>query len=230
MSHIQAQNITKTYRGKAGAADVEVLRGVTVSFAKGSMSAIVGSSGSGKSTLLHILGGLDRPTTGNILFNDHDIASYNPEEISLFRNTQIGFVFQFHHLLPEFTALENVMMPGLARDFELKEVKARAVKLLTDFGLVDRLDHRPGMLSGGEQQRVSMARALVNNPSLLLADEPTGNLDEENTRHLMNLITSLNKSIGLTIIMVTHDHNLAGVCDHQINIKNGIVAQNNELA
>ncbi|MCC5925400.1 MAG: ABC transporter ATP-binding protein [Bacteroidetes bacterium] len=224
MELIKAINITKTYSGKAGANDVKVLRGVAIEFSKGSMSAIIGSSGSGKSTLLHILGGLDKPTTGQIYFKDQDISSYSSEEISLFRNQEIGFVFQFHHLLPEFTALENVMMPGLARNFELNSVKKRATELLSEFGLSDRLSHRPGMLSGGEQQRVSMARALINSPSVLLADEPTGNLDEANTMHLMDLITGLNKSTGLTVIMVTHDSNLARVCDIQISLKNGVVA------
>lgn len=227
---IQARSVSKTYAGKAGAKEVQVLRGIDIDIPAGAMCAIVGSSGSGKSTLLHILGGLDRPTDGQILFKGSDIARYSSDEISQFRNKEIGFVFQFHHLLPEFTALENVMMPGLARTFKLNEVTDRATALLTEFGLKDRLNHRPGMLSGGEQQRVSMARALINNPSLLLADEPTGNLDEQNTSHLMGLISELNTSRNLTIIMVTHDLNLAQRCAYQIHLKDGIVNENNAVA
>lgn len=227
MTLLETHSIIKTYRGKSDVADVEVLRGIDLKFQTGSMTAIVGSSGSGKSTLLHILGGLDQPTSGDVIFKGQSLASFSAEEISKFRNTEIGFVFQFHHLLPEFTALENVMMPALARKFDLHEVQGRAENLLREFGLGDRFNHRPGMLSGGEQQRVSMARALINNPSVLLADEPTGNLDETNTGQLMELITELNKNKSLTIILVTHDQQLARDCTYQVSLKDGLVFETN---
>lgn len=220
---LKAQNVTKTYAGKEDANDVEVLKGVNIELESGSTHAIVGTSGSGKSTLLHILGGLDKPTSGEVIFRDHDIASYSDEQVTQFRNREIGFVFQFHHLLPEFTAIENVMMPALVQDISTKEVKKRAEQLLAEFGLKDRLHHRPSMLSGGEQQRVSVARALMNNPSLLLADEPSGNLDENNTSILIDLLLSLNKERELTIILVTHDPILAQKCTKIHTIKNGTI-------
>ncbi|MCH8496152.1 MAG: ABC transporter ATP-binding protein [Balneolales bacterium] len=220
---IQANGLTKTYTGKAEAATVDVLKGVNVSFEAGTTNAIIGSSGSGKSTLLHILGGLDKPTQGQVLFKGTNIAEYTDTEITRFRNREIGFVFQFHHLLPEFTALENVMMPALAQNRAIQEIKPRAKEILAKFGLEDRFEHRPGMLSGGEQQRVAMARALINKPSLLLADEPTGNLDEQNTAQLMDLILGLNTDSELTIIMVTHDKALAQRCDATYEIKNGVI-------
>ncbi|KPQ00503.1 MAG: ABC-type lipoprotein export system ATPase component LolD [Bacteroidetes bacterium HLUCCA01] len=219
---LEARNISKTFPSQSGEGTIEVLRGVSAIFTEGCIHAIVGSSGSGKSTLLHILGGLETPTTGEVLFNGKNIAGFTPDELSAFRNAEIGFVFQFHHLLPEFTALENVIIPGIARKKYSRELGDRAEKLLVDFGLGSRLSHKPGKLSGGEQQRVAMARALINSPSLLLADEPTGNLDEVNTRQLMELITAINEEHNLTIVMVTHDGNLAAQCEHQISLKDGL--------
>jgi lipoprotein-releasing system ATP-binding protein len=200
---LRTESLTKVYPARAGATESEVLKGVNLHIQEGSVTAIVGASGSGKSTLMHILGGLDRPTSGNVFFRDHNIANYSDEARSRFRNTQIGFVFQFHHLLPEFTALENV--------------------ILEQFGLGHRIDHRPSMMSGGEQQRVAMARALINDPVLLLADEPTGNLDENTTQELISQIIDLRSSRNLTLIMVTHDMEIARQCDRILTLRNGVI-------
>lgn len=223
MSLLRIESVTKIYPAKAGAAEAEVLKGVDLSIEAGSVTAIVGASGSGKSTLMHILGGLDRPSTGDVYFNDDNISRYSDEARSKFRNTQIGFVFQFHHLLPEFTALENVMMPALIRNASDGQIRKQATELLQQFGLGHRLDHRPSMLSGGEQQRVAIARALINNPSVLLADEPTGNLDENTTQELISQIIELRSSRNLTIIMVTHDMDLARKCDRILTLRNGVI-------
>jgi len=220
---LRIESITKVYPAKAGAAEAEVLKGVDLSIQEGSVTAIVGASGSGKSTLMHILGGLDRPSTGDVFFRGENIAKYSDEARSKFRNTQIGFVFQFHHLLPEFTALENVMMPALIRNASDAQIRQQATALLEQFGLGHRLDHRPTMLSGGEQQRVAIARALINEPSLLLADEPTGNLDEKTTQELISQIIDLRSSRNLTLIMVTHDMELAKKCDSILTLRNGVI-------
>jgi lipoprotein-releasing system ATP-binding protein len=220
---LRIESVTKVYPAKAGAAEAEVLKGVDLSIQEGSVTAIVGASGSGKSTLMHILGGLDRPTKGDVYFRGDNIAKYTDEARSKFRNTQIGFVFQFHHLLPEFTALENVMMPALIRNASHAQIGKQATELLEQFGLGHRLDHRPSMLSGGEQQRVAIARALINEPSLLLADEPTGNLDENTTQELISQIIGLRSSRNLTIIMVTHDMDLARKCDRILTLRNGVI-------
>ncbi|HAC16376.1 MAG TPA: lipoprotein-releasing system ATP-binding protein LolD [Bacteroidetes bacterium] len=224
MTILSTRNITKNYPAKAGTAAVEVLKGVDLEIRSGSITAIVGASGSGKSTLMHVLGGLDKPSTGEVYFNDQNIAGFTDEQLSKFRNREIGFVFQFHHLLPEFSALENVMMPALIRNLTAKEVTSKATQLLSQFGLSDRLDHRPSMLSGGEQQRVAMARALMNDPSVLLADEPTGNLDEKNTNDLIDQIIELRSSRNLTIVLVTHDKDIAQRCDHTFTLRNGVIA------
>jgi lipoprotein-releasing system ATP-binding protein len=223
MTIIEAVDLHKVYEGKSNSKPVNVLQGVNLSIQEGSVNAIVGSSGSGKSTLLHLLGGLDKPSKGKIMFRGNDISSYDDSALTKFRNSKIGFVFQFHHLLPEFTALENVLMPALATGKFDSVTKARAVKLLDEFGLSDRLEHRPSMLSGGEQQRVAMARALMNQPEVLLADEPTGNLDEANTSVLMEQILNLNQAHRLTLIIVTHDNALAAKCEHVFSIKHGII-------
>ena len=186
-----------------------MLGGVDLEISAGAMLAIVGASGVGKSTFLHILGGLERPTSGTVRFGDTDVYSLPPDRIARFRNEQVGFVFQFHHLLPEFTALENVMMPGLVRKMGRDDAAHRAAALLRDVGLGSRLHHRPGELSGGEQQRVAVARALVLNPGVVLADEPTGNLDAHTGEAVHDLLKALNGEKGITFIIVTHNDKLA---------------------
>lgn len=223
MSILRTENLIKDYEGKSGSAMVQVLKGIDIAIPEGKITAITGASGSGKSTLLHLLGGLDEPTAGKIFYRDHDIARYTEKQRNSFRNTQIGFVFQFHHLLPEFTALENVMLPGLIADTEVSEITARATDLLQRFGLQERLHHRPSMLSGGEQQRVAMARALINQPALLLADEPTGNLDESNTTQLIDLIIHLNQVENLSVVLITHDQAIAQRCDAVLHMKDGLI-------
>jgi lipoprotein-releasing system ATP-binding protein len=220
---LQTQNVTKLYAAKAGIPPVEVLKGIDLSLSEGSITAIVGASGSGKSTLMHILGGLDKPSSGKVFFKNEDISSYSESRLSHFRNQEIGFVFQFHHLMPEFTSLENVMMPALIRPHQTNEVRDKASQLLSKFGLSERLHHRPSMLSGGEQQRVAMARALINDPSVLLADEPTGNLDEANTMDLLELILGLRSENNLSIVMVTHDIDIAKRCDITYTLRNGVL-------
>lgn len=223
MNILATHNITKNYPAKAGTAAVDVLKGVDLEIKKGSITAIIGASGSGKSTLMHLLGGLDKPSSGEVYFENQNIAGFTEEQLSKFRNREIGFVFQFHHLLPEFSALENVMMPALIKNLSEKEITQKATDLLSQFGLQDRLDHRPSMLSGGEQQRVAMARALMNEPTVLLADEPTGNLDEKNTIELLNQIIELRKSRDLTIVLVTHDKDIAQQCDTTLTLRNGVI-------
>lgn len=225
MNILSTSQVTKSYPSKAGADAVEVLKGIDIEIRQGSVTAIVGASGSGKSTLMHILGGLDKPSNGEVRFRDSLISSFNDDELSRFRNREIGFVFQFHHLLPEFTALENVMMPALIRNIPVASVIDKARQLLNGFGLGNRLDHRPAMLSGGEQQRVSIARALINDPAILLADEPTGNLDEQNTSEIIEQIIALRDARDLTVVMVTHDMDIARKCDSILTLKNGIVVQ-----
>jgi lipoprotein-releasing system ATP-binding protein len=220
---LRIESVTKVYPAKAGAAKAEVLKGVDLSIEEGTVTAIVAASGSGKSTLMHILGGLDRPTSGSVYFKGENIATYSEDAMSTYRNTHIGFVFQFHHLLPEFTALENVMMPALIRNESESSVRQKAISQLEQFGLGHRLDHRPSMLSGGEQQRVAIARALINEPSLLLADEPTGNLDEKTTQELITQLINLRNSSNLTLIMVTHDMDIARQCDRMLTLRNGVI-------
>jgi lipoprotein-releasing system ATP-binding protein len=188
---------------------LHVLNGIDLEIEAGRMIAIVGASGVGKSTFLHIVGGLERPTSGTVRFGDTDIYSLRPDDIARFRNEQVGFVFQFHHLLPEFTALENVMMPCLIRNTGRDEAFHRASSILGEVGLGARLRHRPGELSGGEQQRVAVARALVLGPSVVLADEPTGNLDAHTGESVHDLLKTLNREKGTTFIIVTHNDKLA---------------------
>jgi lipoprotein-releasing system ATP-binding protein len=216
---IQVQQLFKSYEN--GVKRVEVLKGVDIVFFQGERAAIVGASGVGKTTLLHILGALDRPTTGKVLYEGRDIFSLNEKELALFRNREIGFVFQFHHLLPEFNALENTMMPCLIQGIPKKEATFRAETILNSVGLRDRLSHKPGELSGGEQQRVAVARALVLEPKVLLADEPTGNLDTKTGESVFNLLQELNKIKGVTLIVVTHNLNLAGQLPRQIQLVDG---------
>jgi len=216
---IQVQQIFKSYGN--GAKRVEVLKGVDLTFSQGERAAIVGASGVGKTTLLHILGALDRPTSGKVLYEGREVFTLNEKELALFRNREIGFVFQFHHLLPEFNALENTMMPCLIQGVPKKEAGLQAEAILTSVGLKDRLSHKPGELSGGEQQRVAVARALVLEPRVLLADEPTGNLDAKTGESVFNLLQELNQIKGVTVIVVTHNLNLAGQLPRQIHLVDG---------
>lgn len=209
MPILEARNITKIFDDDEGHKPLTVLDEASIAIEKGSVVAVVGASGSGKSTLLHILGGLDRPDKGSVSWNGSSIYAMTREELASFRNKKLGFVFQFHHLLPEFTALENVMMPGLIGGHRQTETKQKAETLLRDFGILDRGEHRPSQLSGGEQQRVAMARALLNEPDLILADEPTGNLDERNTEILLELLFSLRMERELSILLITHEKSIA---------------------
>lgn len=216
---IQVQQLFKSYGN--GTKRVEVLKGVDLHFYQGEKAAIVGASGVGKTTLLHVLGTLDRPTGGKIFYEGKDIYALNEKELALFRNREIGFVFQFHHLLPEFSALENTMMPCLIQGLPKKESAARAEAILTSVGLKERLSHKPGELSGGEQQRVAVARALVLEPKVLLADEPTGNLDTKTGESVFDLLQELNQMKGITLIVVTHNLTLAGKLSRQIQLIDG---------
>jgi lipoprotein-releasing system ATP-binding protein len=219
MSFISATGIVKSYTdaGKL----LTVLRDLDVEVARGEMVAIVGASGAGKSTLLHVLGGLDRAEQGRVMVDGADLSSLPDAEIVAFRNRHVGFVFQFHHLLPEFSALENVAMPLRIARVARTEAAARATELLQRVGLGERLTHRPGMLSGGEQQRVAVARALVMQPSVLLADEPTGDLDERTAESLHELLRETHRSYGLTSIIATHNPRLAAACDRTLRLEGG---------
>jgi lipoprotein-releasing system ATP-binding protein len=210
-SIIQAKDLTKIYKGPG--AEVVVFEGLNLQVQKGALLAVVGPSGAGKSTLLHLLGGLDSPTAGSVLFNNQNIFDWGPQELARFRNRHVGFVFQFHHLLPEFTALENTMMPRLIRGGERSEIEAAAHRILERVQLAHRLDHKVGELSGGEQQRVAIARALVGGPDLLLADEPTGNLDHRTGESIFSMIRELHRESGLTSVVVTHNERIAVQCD-----------------
>ncbi len=201
-----------------------MLRGVSLKVQRGEIVSLVGSSGAGKSTLLHILGTLDRPDSGEVFLNDVNVQQLNRKALAKFRNEHIGFVFQFHHLLPEFTALENVCIPGWLGQRSKKMVQKKAEELLELMGLKDRMNHKPSSLSGGEQQRVSVARALVNQPDIIFADEPTGNLDSVNARELHQLFFELRKSLNQTFLIVTHNEELAAQCDRIIHMKDGLIA------
>ncbi|WP_343305706.1 ABC transporter ATP-binding protein [Chitinophaga niabensis] len=212
---LTARNVTKNY------SNLQVLQGVDISVSKGEIVTIVGSSGAGKSTLLHILGTLDSPTNGEIFINNVQTSDLKGTRLADFRNRHIGFIFQFHHLLPEFTALENVCIPGYIAGTRKSAVKERAAFLLDTLGLKDRLEHRPKELSGGEQQRVAVARALINNPDVIMADEPTGNLDSHNARELHQLFLQLRDQFEQTFIIVTHNEELATMSDRQLVMKDG---------
>jgi lipoprotein-releasing system ATP-binding protein len=204
-----------------GAKRVDVLKGINLTFAQAERVAIVGASGVGKTTLLHILGTLDRPTAGKVLYEGQDVFTLNEKGLALFRNREIGFVFQFHHLLPEFNALENTMMPCLIQGIGKKDAALRAENILSLVGLKERLSHRPGELSGGEQQRVAVAKALVLEPKILLADEPTGNLDTKTGESVFSLLQDLNQIRRVTLIIVTHNLNLANQLPRQIHMVDG---------
>jgi lipoprotein-releasing system ATP-binding protein len=201
--------------------EVPILKSIDLVIEEGEMLSIVGPSGAGKSTLLHMLGTLDLPSQGNIYFQGDNITTYSSARLAEFRNHRIGFVFQFHHLLPEFTALENVMMPGRIRGEKVSELEGRARQLLEEVGLRERLTHRPGELSGGEQQRVALARALIMNPKLVLADEPTGNLDTNTGTAMHELLFRLNKSHGTTFLVVTHSQDLADKMPRVVHMRDG---------
>jgi lipoprotein-releasing system ATP-binding protein len=216
---IQVQQLFKSY-GNGGKC-VEVLKGVDLTFSRGEKAAIVGASGVGKTTLLHILGTLDRPTAGKVFYEGKDVFTLNEGDLAFFRNREIGFVFQFHHLLPEFNALENTMMPCLIQGIPKKEAASKAETILTLVGLKERLSHKPGELSGGEQQRVAVARALVLEPKVLLADEPTGNLDTKIGESVFDLLHEINQIKGVTLIVVTHNLKLAEKLSRQIQLLDG---------
>ncbi len=216
---IQVKNLQKTFL-KDGHR-IEVLRGLDFDVAAGGSLAIVGASGAGKSTLIHIIGTLDHPTAGSVLFDGVDVFTWPEKQLAAFRNRKIGFVFQFHNLLPEFTALENVMMPALIQRMAKAEAKRRAEEILGEVGLADRITHKPGELSGGEQQRVALARALILAPEILLADEPTGNLDTETGKKIEDMLLALNRSRRITLIVVTHNPLLADRMSQHIGLRDG---------
>lgn len=200
---------------------LQVLKGVNLQVEKGEIVAILGRSGAGKTTLLQIMGTLDTPDSGKVLIDGQDVFALNEKDLAAFRNQHIGFIFQQHQLLPEFTALENVMMPGMIARIEEKELRQRATNLLIQLGLQDRMDHKPNELSGGEQQRVAAARAMLLQPAVILADEPSGSLDEQNKKDLHVLLLEMREKYGQTIILVTHDNELAQICDRQLVIQDG---------
>ena len=216
---LKATNITRNYNG------LQVLKGVDIFVKKGEIVSIVGSSGAGKSTLLHILGSLDKANSGEIWINNERIDTLKEKELAKFRNLHIGFVFQFHHLLPEFSALENVCIPGWIAGTPKNELEARALELLKILGLQDRASHKPSELSGGEQQRVAVARALINNPDIVFADEPTGNLDSKHAQELHELFLHLQKTMGQTFLIVTHNEALAQMSDRVVHMKDGYIVE-----
>lgn len=216
---IKGSNIQKSY-GK-----LQVLKGVDIGVEKGEVVSIVGKSGAGKSTLLHILGTLDTADSGQLIINNTEVSTMKPKELAQFRNQQIGFVFQFHHLLPEFTALENVCIPAFIQNMPEKAAKKRAAELLEYLGLAERLTHKPNELSGGEQQRVAVARALMNKPAIVFADEPSGNLDSKSSQDLHNLLFQLRDDFQQTFVIVTHSDILAGMSDRQLTIQDGVILE-----
>lgn len=214
---IQLHDIRKSF------GSLEVLKGIDLTIGKGEIVSIVGPSGAGKTTLLQIIGTLDRPDSGRVLFDGIDVSAYKEKQLSAFRNNHIGFVFQFHQLLPEFSAVENVMMPALIQGASMNDARHRAMEMLDYLRLTDRAAHKPAELSGGEKQRVAVARALVNHPQVILADEPSGSLDTHNKEELHRLFFDLRKELGQTFIIVTHDETLASTTDRTIRLRDGLV-------
>ena len=222
---LSAKNLYKTY--KEGKMVTEVLKDVSFDIYPKSLLAIIGSSGSGKSTLLHLLGGLDKPTSGEIMFKSQQLNRLSEQEKARLRNQEIGFVYQFHHLLPDFTALENIAMPLLIGGVSSSDAKKRAMEMLESVNLVKRANHRPAELSGGERQRVAIGRALINNPALVMADEPTGNLDKSTADSIFDLLLKLNREHGTAFLVVTHDLALAKKLDKQLIMSDGKLSHNN---
>jgi lipoprotein-releasing system ATP-binding protein len=214
---LEAKGITKSYES------LQVLKGIDFEIEKGSIVSIIGKSGAGKSTLLHLLGTLDTPDAGTIKIDNQIVTNLNAKELAKFRNQKIGFVFQFHHLLPEFTALENVMIPALIQKINSSDASKNAAKLLDYLGLKDRMTHKPNELSGGEQQRVAIARALINEPAIILADEPTGNLDTQTSLDLHNLFIRLKHEMNQTFVIVTHNQELAKLSDRVVEMRDGLI-------
>jgi lipoprotein-releasing system ATP-binding protein len=212
-----ANNIHKKYN------DLQILKGIDLTIGAREVVSIVGASGAGKSTLLHILGTLDKPDQGTVLLNNKDVLAMNDKSLATFRNQEIGFIFQFHNLLPEFTALENVELPGMIGGGKASELRDKATSLLALLGLGHRLQHKPSELSGGEQQRVSVARALINNPSIVFADEPSGNLDSKNAEELHHLFFKLRDDFGQTFVIVTHNEHLADMADRKVVMRDGLI-------
>lgn len=220
---LKTNNIIKSFQ-TTKKVKLDVLKGISLEIQKEKITIIVGASGAGKSTLLHLLGGLDRPDSGEVYYDDKDIFTFSEDKLAKFRNKNVGFIFQFHHLLPEFTALENVMIPQLIDGIKLVKAKSKSEELLNTVGLTERLDHKPAELSGGEQQRVAVARALANNPKIIFADEPTGNLDSVNSEEIHKLILDLKTNLGVTFVIVTHNQSLVNLADHIYEIKDGKIA------
>lgn len=217
-SLLQAQNLVKSY------GEVKVLKGINLDVEEKEIISIVGASGAGKSTLLHILGTLEKADAGSLSINSRQISSLDKKKLALFRNSAIGFVFQFHNLLPEFTSYENVLMPALIGGKDDKETKAYVDELLSILSISERKNHKPSQLSGGEQQRIAVARALVNKPKIVFADEPSGNLDSKNAEELHNLFFKLRDELGQTFVIVTHNDHLAEIADRKITIQDGVIA------
>jgi lipoprotein-releasing system ATP-binding protein len=216
---IDIKEVTKSF------GNLQVLKGINLHINKGEMVSIVGPSGAGKTTLLQIIGTLDKPDSGNIIIEGTDVSQLSTKKLSEFRNQHIGFVFQFHQLLPEFTAIENIMIPAFIAGISRNKAKERAEELLALMGLSDRADHKPNQLSGGEKQRVAVARALVNNPAVVLADEPSGSLDSKNKAELHQLFFELRDKLGQTFVIVTHDEELAKLTDRTIHMKDGVISE-----
>ena len=214
---IIAENLSKSF------GNLQALKGVSLSISKGAVVSVVGASGAGKSTLLQILGTLSTPDTGSLIIDEQDVLRMNASKLSAFRNRRIGFVFQSHRLLPEFTALENVMIPSLIAGLSNKESASRAKALLSEVGLLERMDHKPSELSGGEAQRVAIARALVNKPAVLFADEPSGNLDSATKQDIHRIFFEMREKHGQTIVIVTHDETLADMCDRKLVMSDGLI-------
>jgi len=217
-----ARNITKSFN--TNGQQLHILNGISLTICRGEMIAVMGASGVGKSTLLNILGALDRPTSGEVIFEGADIFGKSDDELASLRNSKIGFVFQFHHLLPEFTAIENTLMPAMILRMDRKKARGIAEKTLADVGLSNRMTHRPGELSGGEQQRVAIARALMTSPEIILADEPTGNLDTHTGEEVYSLLKNINQVYGTTFVVVTHNEKLATRADRIIRMVDGQIA------
>jgi lipoprotein-releasing system ATP-binding protein len=221
---LSSENISKSYQS-AKKVKLEVLKSISVEIEQNKISVIVGASGAGKSTLLHLLGGLDRPDSGKVFYEQKNIFDFNNDKLAKFRNGNMGFVFQFHHLLPEFTALENVSIPQMIKGVSLKSASENSLKLLEIVGLKDRAEHKPAELSGGEQQRVAVARALANDPKIIFADEPTGNLDSANSDSIHKLLFDLRDNFKKTFVIVTHNPELMKLADVIFEIKDGVIKQ-----